>query len=296
MVLLNFLAAPAWGTTENARSLVAEGNRLFAAGKYEEAGQLYERAAEMAPDSPVPLFNRAASLFQQGDYAAATKLYEQARVQAPEAMRQQINYAMGNCHLQQAIQSRPTPPQALKEAQAATQYYRDSIPSGPTASDETAQAARHNLELTRRLIKQLEEQQAQQQEQQQEQQGQQQQQQQANQGQQQEQQQSQDQQRPAEGQEQQPQEGADQSRGQPQDQPSRQETSKAGETSDTAPEQKDSGNEKKLQQPRDAGKHMSSEEATDRLRSAISRAQAARSRRISEQQKKASGFRVEKDW
>jgi tetratricopeptide (TPR) repeat protein len=243
---------------EDAGAIVREGNRLYEQGKFVEAAERFEQAAALAADSPVPLFNRAAALFQAGDFEQAASLYEQARLRAPAELRQRINYALGNCHLQQAMSSRAQAGRATQEAQSAVQFYRDAIRS--TTSDPTAAAvsdsARHNLEIAKRLIKQIEQQKQQTSEP--------------------EEQSEKDQNR-----QQQPRDQDSQQRDpdQPQD---------AGRQQTGEPTPQPAG-----PSPSD---ELTPEEAAERLRAAIARAQLARARRLPDRDKKAKQAPVEKDW
>jgi tetratricopeptide (TPR) repeat protein len=270
-ILILALLVPSLASAEDPRTLVGEGNRLFHEGKYAEAAQLYDRAARLAPDSPVPLFNRAASMFELGDYGPAAQLYDQARALAPEGMRQKINYALGNCHLQQAIQSQAETSRSLQEAEAATRFYKDAILPHPQDANETTLAARHNLELAKRLIKHLERQQTQQQ-----------------------QSQSKEPRKSEQDQKSEPQpKGSRETDNEPK--PDSEQDSKQAERPEDQP-----GGEPEKPEPKpgqsNASQQLSPEEAADRLRAAISRAQSARARRVSEQQKPAPGRAIQKDW
>jgi tetratricopeptide (TPR) repeat protein len=248
---------------------------MYEQGKYSDAAQLYEQAAQLAPDSPVPLYNRAAALFQSGDFAAAAKLYEQARARAPKDLRPQINYALGNCHLQQSLGSQAQPAQAAPEAKAAVDFYRDAISSAPASANAgtVRDAARHNLELAKRLIQQLEQRQ-----------------------------------------QQQPQPSQDGDKEQPKDQQNRQNSDPTNprgqdkqspdraQPSDPSPQQQDqqqpsdSSDDRSPQKAGSARDQLSPDEAAERLRAAIARAQMARARRLNDQDKRAKGKAVERDW
>jgi Ca-activated chloride channel family protein len=267
VLLLSVVIAASTSRTalaDDARSLVRDGNRLYQEGKFVEAAERYAQAAERAPESAVPLFNRAAALFQAGQYAEAAKLYEQARPLAPEPMRRNINFALGNCHLQQAIAGRTQPDLATREARAALPFYRDAITRDPYQpdADSVNQSSLHNAELAKRLIMQLQKEQQQQQDQRQE-------------------DSKQDQ---------------SNNQGQPRPKPS----------DDPNPEKKDqprpsSSEEPRKQSPPTAAQpaereELSSDDAAERLRAAIARAQMARARRLSVQDKRAKGAAVVKDW
>ncbi len=262
----------AWA--EDAVSLVRQGNRLYEQKKFAEAAELYGKAAELAPESFVLAYNRAAALFQAGDYSEAAKLYEKARNLAPDSVRPQINYALGNSNLQQALSSQVQPDQASQAAKTAVQFYRDAIGNRPASSNrgetnDIPEFAKHNLELAKRLIRELEQQK------------------------QQSQQPNQDQQ-PEKDQKDQPQG----QRQQQQSQPTEGEQQPAPDQPDQKPQaQPMDSNENKPQAAQQvANEQLSTNEASERLRAAIARAQMARSRRINDQNQKLKGKRVEKDW
>jgi Ca-activated chloride channel family protein len=258
---------------DDAGSFVREGNRLYAQGKFAEAADRYERAAKLEPESAVPLFNQASALFQAGEFDRAAKLYERARVHASDDLRQQINYALGNCHLQQAIGSQSQPAPASQSAKTATKFYRDaiSLSARSPASAAVSDAAKHNLELANRLRKLLEQKQQPQPEQQRD-------------------DEKKQDDKPDEKQQ-------DQKPGQEPRSENQQSAPDSGQDpSQSQPEPSD-GTEQQSQRIRGTAKEqLTPDEAGDRLRAAIARAHMARQRRLSEQAKQARGKGVERDW
>jgi tetratricopeptide (TPR) repeat protein len=263
------------GFAEDAASLVRDGNRLYEAGKFADAAARYEQAASLDPESPVPLFNRAAALFQMGDFAAAAQLYEQARARAPESLRQKINFALGNSRLQQAIAQPTTPQAASQSAKEAASFYRDAIVSPPatasaadkTATNELSDAARFNLEIAKRLIKQLQAQQKQQ-----------------------PQDQSQHQNDDIKDRQDQQQPDTQGQSALRNEQPAPDKSDQQAQPAPDATEEQTQARGGAANQP------FSPEDAAERLRSAIARAQMARSRRLTEEAKQAKAKAVEKDW
>ena len=115
---------------------VREGNRAYEAGDYEKALALYRSAAESARDDAVPHFDAGAALYRQKRYKEAVEEYERALGSGAE-MDAAAHYNIGNCQfrvgrLDQAIAS-----------------YRRALELKP--DDE---AAKCNLELAMRLLKQ----------------------------------------------------------------------------------------------------------------------------------------------
>jgi Ca-activated chloride channel family protein len=271
----------------DAGSLVREGNVLYEKGKYHEAAEKFAEASRLAPTSPIPLFNQASALFQAGDYAGAAKLYEQARVYAPNDMRRMINYALGNCNLQQALQAQAQPNVATQQAKQATQFYREALAAPPNRpdSDSVGDASRYNMELAKRLIQLMQEKQNQKQ---QEQQG----------------QEKDNRDQSQQNAEQDRQEGKE-NQGTEQDQ-----SKDKGDQKEDAQEQRGDGKDQQQDQGQqgrskeeqakpsqaEVGQKLSQDEASDRLRAAIARAQVARSRRLNEQNKQVKPRPGVKDW
>jgi Ca-activated chloride channel family protein len=260
----------------DAGSLVRQGNRLYEQGKYAEASDKYAEAAKLAPTSPVPLFNQAAARYQSGDFGGAAKLYEQARMHAPDDMRQQINYALGNCHLQQAIQAQDQPAKASHEAKTATQFYRDAIaPTGQHNANSTSDSALYNMELAKRLIQVMQQKQQQQ-----------------------PQERNENDQQKDEKEQYETQQAQSQS-----EQQQREQTQSSQKPEDDSKDQStDSGQEgdSKDQPPQPASGQttdkLSPDDASERLRAAIARAHMARARRLNEQDKQSKRKGAERDW
>jgi tetratricopeptide (TPR) repeat protein len=88
-------AAPA-PVPDSAAEAVKRGNDLYAAGAYQEALIVFERAAGLEPASPLPIYNCAATLFQLRRYRDAETQYRRARALAGEGLRTKIDFALGN--------------------------------------------------------------------------------------------------------------------------------------------------------------------------------------------------------
>jgi Ca-activated chloride channel family protein len=288
------LAVAGQAQADDAGSLVREGRKLYEKGSFVEASEKFAEAARLAPTSPVPLFNQAAALFQSGDYAGAAKLYEQSRIYAPDDMRQQINYALGNCHLQQAMQAQEQPHAASQEAKQAKQFYREAIttsPSGRPDANAVSNSARYNMELAKRLIQLMQQKQEQQQSNQEKDQDerpeQDQQQNQQNQGKQEQKENSKEQ----DGQQNQ----SEEKQGDPKDDSQQ----RKGDGKDEKQEQGNQGDSSEQRTEPSRGQtdeKLSPDDAVERLRAAIARAQVARARRLNEQNKQVRAKGVAKDW
>jgi hypothetical protein len=273
MLILMSVALVSAVPADDAGSLVREGNRLYSLGKFAEAADRFGQAAKIEPESAVPLFNQASALFQVGEFDRAAKLYEQARVHASVDLRQQINYALGNCHLQQAMGSQAQLAQASQAAKTAAKFYRDAISSSArsAASAAVSDAAKHNLELANRLRRVLEQKQ-----------------------------QPQSEQQPNDQKNQDDKSNERQQDGKP-GQEQRGENLQPAPDSDQNPAQSQpdasDGMEQQPDQMRGAAKEqLTPDEAAERLRAAIARAHMARQRRLSEQAKQSKLKAADRDW
>ncbi len=84
------LALPLCADGGSAASAVAEGNRQYAGGKYDEAILNYQKALQELPESPEVFFNLGAAEYQKKNYEQAGKLFGRsialsAALQAPAA-------------------------------------------------------------------------------------------------------------------------------------------------------------------------------------------------------------------
>jgi Ca-activated chloride channel family protein len=160
----------------------AEGNALYDAGQYEQAGSKYGEGLIDAPASPLLQFNLAAALYQQGKYSEAIAALTKAAASGDRQWAARANYNMGNAHYRLGSNAESSDPQAAITSydEALACYKRsmvaDALDPDPKVNHEFV--ARKLEELKKRLEEQQKEQQKEQQEQQQEQQEQQQQQQQ----------------------------------------------------------------------------------------------------------------------
>ena len=128
---------------------VAEGNRLYAEGKFEEALNAYHRAAQDEPDSPRIFFNLGDALYRLGRHRESDDLFRKvgrARESSP-ALAAGAWYNLGNSLLEQ------------ENLEESLQAYRRAIEADPADLD-----AKYNYEVA--LLRQQQQQQQQQQKQQ----------------------------------------------------------------------------------------------------------------------------------
>jgi Ca-activated chloride channel family protein len=107
----------------DAPSLVARGREAYAANRFGEALEAFQRAVAVAPRDPVPRYDAAAALFQLGRHAEARDSYLDARRLAGAALRTKIDYALGNSAV------------ALGDLAGAVRHYDDCLASTARGAD-----------------------------------------------------------------------------------------------------------------------------------------------------------------
>lgn len=154
------LFAAAFLSADSARSVVSEGNALYAKGKHEAALQKYTRAQALLPNNPLLSYNTGNVYFRQKDYDKAIEAYGKAAQAPDKALAEAAYFNAGNAQF------------AKEDYLQAIEMYKQALQLDPEDRD-----AKANLELARRKLKeqskpqkQDQQQQGQQQEQQQQQQ------------------------------------------------------------------------------------------------------------------------------
>jgi len=136
------------------RDAIAEGNRLFHAGQFEEALTRYGQVLVDDPDSPLLNFNMGAAHYKAGNYDAA--LSSLARVPGEDDAQPRTArtaYNLGNTQYQLGAAAEAAQPQAALEAYTAAQAaYRRALGLDPGDRD-----AKFNYELVAKKIEQLKE-------------------------------------------------------------------------------------------------------------------------------------------
>jgi Ca-activated chloride channel family protein len=121
-----------------------EANRLYGRKDYGQALSKYEEASAAAPDLPSLRYNIGNALYREGKYDAAAAEYSRALSKAGKSLAPAARYNLGNAHFQQ------------QQYTEAVDAYRRVLEERP--GDE---AARHNLELALRALRQKEQEQKQ---------------------------------------------------------------------------------------------------------------------------------------
>ncbi len=165
VALVLALASIAW-LDPHART--REANRLFTAGKYDDAASAYNEALVDHPDSALLHFNLGDAEYKQGKYDEAIAAYEQVRPGDEDpAASARTAYNIGNATYRRAEAAAATDPQkALEQYAAALVAYRRAIAAAP---DDVDAKLNYELVMQKRaeLQKKLEEQRQQQQQDQQ---------------------------------------------------------------------------------------------------------------------------------
>jgi Ca-activated chloride channel family protein len=129
-----------------------EGNRLYDAGKYDEAATRYNEALVDEPDSPLLHFNLGDAAYKQGKYDEALKAFQQVPGgDENRARTARAAYNVGNTkyRLGEAAES-SDPKAALGLWAEALAFYRRALGADPNDED-----ARVNHELVERKIAEL---------------------------------------------------------------------------------------------------------------------------------------------
>lgn len=142
------------------------GTKAYAAGRFSEAVEAFERGVTKTPESAVLQYNLGNAYYRAGSFGEAQAVFEQAALQAETALlRSRCRYNQGNCMVKMAEGLREADPYAAEAYfRQATWLYRAVLEEDSNFSD-----AAYNLEITQRLVFEIGEQiRTQQEEQQQE--------------------------------------------------------------------------------------------------------------------------------
>jgi len=141
LALLVGLALPSLAAAPPGRGAVTAGNRLYDAGRYEEAHEQYLEALREAPDSPIVPFNDGNALYRTEAFDRATEAYRQAGESGDPAVESQAWYNLGNALYQQ------------QQLEPALEAYKEALRRNPADTD-----AKHNYEITLEQLEQQEQQ------------------------------------------------------------------------------------------------------------------------------------------
>ena len=129
---------PTPGSAQAGRDQVAEGNRLYGEGRFEEAHQMYLEALRDDPESSLIRFNSGNALYQSQDFQRAMEAYQQAIESGDPDLAGAAWYNLGNS-LYRGQQLEPS-----------LEAFKQVLRLDPDDAD-----AKHNLE---RVLEQMEQQ------------------------------------------------------------------------------------------------------------------------------------------
>ena len=139
------------------RDCIRQGNEFYAAGRYAEALESYEKAAAVpgASQSVELLHDQAAARFKLGQIAEARELWVRAKTLGDATSEARTRYNLANCDYADALAAvqKQDARKSLELLAQAAEQYREALGLDPSLAD-----ARANLELTQVLRKQIEEQ------------------------------------------------------------------------------------------------------------------------------------------
>jgi len=152
MVLAGLLAATDLAQAESARSLVARGNGLYAAKKFDEARKIYEEAVAKDKSSPEIWYDLGNARYQLGDFPGAAEAYQQAATLAQgRDLITKSEFNLGNTAFRQGEAAE------AKDPEAAMQAFEESVGHFRAALEQDAgfQEAGRNLEVTKRRLQKV---------------------------------------------------------------------------------------------------------------------------------------------
>ena len=123
---------------------VERGNRLYRAGKYEEAVRVYQEVVNQGKAAPYVHYNLGTALLKLGRYAEAQPHLQQATREATAELKQRAHYNLGNRYLEAARKGAPEQ-EASELLDAAIESYKHALRLDPNDMD-----AKWNLELALR--------------------------------------------------------------------------------------------------------------------------------------------------
>ncbi|NLJ27998.1 tetratricopeptide repeat protein [Desulforhabdus amnigena] len=152
LLLLAALFPAHEGYPESARSLTADGNALYSAGKYDEALKAYEQAARERPEAGEIFFNKGNAYFQKGEYEKAKEAYEAAAIHTRDpSLEARSQFNLGNtAFLQGSRKLQSDPKEALGLYELSIRHYQNALKIDPKFED-----AAENIEIARLKLKDL---------------------------------------------------------------------------------------------------------------------------------------------
>ncbi|HET9440953.1 MAG TPA: VWA domain-containing protein [Longimicrobiales bacterium] len=123
---------------------VEKANRLYRAGKYEEAARIYQEVIRSGKVEPYVRYNLGTALLRLGRYQEAQQHLQQATREAEAELKQRAQYNLGNRYLEEARKGEAGE-QTTQLLDAAIESYKHALRLDPGDMD-----AKWNLELALR--------------------------------------------------------------------------------------------------------------------------------------------------
>lgn len=133
---------------------VADAQKAYAAGQFDEAHKQYEAESARHPKDATLAFNAGDAAYKAGHYDAAKAAFERALGAADPALQQHVLYNQGDS-LYRLGEAQPADARAQKKEAwtAAVAAYEGALSLNPKDAD-----AKHNRDFVKRKLKELEEQ------------------------------------------------------------------------------------------------------------------------------------------
>jgi Ca-activated chloride channel homolog len=131
---------------------VKEGNAAYNAGEYDKAVAAYDEALKEAPDSPYVLFDKGAALYKKGDYKGASDAFQKAASGSKDkGFEAKSRFNLGNSAYKEAEAMKGTDLQkALEGCSTSLSHYREALTLDPALTE-----AAENIEMVRRVMKNI---------------------------------------------------------------------------------------------------------------------------------------------
>jgi Ca-activated chloride channel family protein len=140
---------------QSARELVGRGNKLYNAGKYNEAAGEYEKAIVENPQSLEPKFDKANSFYMLEDFEKAKELYRKVSAESRDMkLVAKAKYNLGDCFFRQGEKQKDSNLQkAVEDYLTAISFWRQALEIEPGNVN-----AAKNIEVARLIIKDIQDQ------------------------------------------------------------------------------------------------------------------------------------------